>query len=67
VGGACSTHGRDEKYITKFLSENPKGRDHSEDLGVDGRSILKCILGKVGGKVWTGFIWLRIGISGGLL
>jgi hypothetical protein len=44
-----------------------KGRDHSEDLGVDGRIILEWILGKYGGKVWTGFIWLRIATSDGLL
>jgi hypothetical protein len=25
---------------TKFWSENLKGRDHSEDLGVDGRILL---------------------------
>jgi hypothetical protein len=31
---------RCEMYI-KFLSENLKGRDHSEDLGVDGRIILE--------------------------
>jgi len=30
---------------TKFLSENLKGRDHSEDLGVDRRIILDWILG----------------------
>jgi hypothetical protein len=27
----------------------------------------KWILGKYGGRAWIGFIWLRIGISGGLL
>jgi len=37
---ACSTHGRGEKLNTKFRSENLKGRDHSEDLGVGGRKIL---------------------------
>jgi hypothetical protein len=31
---------------TKFLSENLKGRDHSEDLGTDGKIILECILRK---------------------
>jgi hypothetical protein len=31
---------------TEFRSENLKGRDHSEDLGVDGRIILEWILGK---------------------
>jgi hypothetical protein len=29
--------------------------------------ILKEILKEYGGKAWTGFIWLRIGASGGLL
>jgi hypothetical protein len=32
-----------------------------------GRIILKCILEKYGGIAWTGFIWLRIGATGGLL
>jgi len=51
----------------KFWSENLKGRDHAEDLGVDGRIILEWILGKYGGRVWTGLIWLRIGASDRLL
>jgi hypothetical protein len=46
--------------------ENLKRRDHLEDLGVDER-ILEWILGKQGGKVLTGCIWVRIGISSGLL
>jgi hypothetical protein len=50
----------------RFWSENQNGRDHLEDLGVDGK-ILEWILGKEGGKVWAGFIWLRIGTSCGLL
>lgn len=28
---------------TKFWLENQKGRDHSEDLGISGRTILKCV------------------------
>jgi hypothetical protein len=36
MGGECSTQGRYEMH-TKFLSENLKVRDHSEDLNVDGR------------------------------
>jgi hypothetical protein len=43
-----------------------KGRENSEDLGVEGR-ILDCDLVKYGGKVLTGFSWLRIGTSGVLL
>jgi hypothetical protein len=51
----------------KFWLENLKGRDHLQDLGVDENIILERILGKWGGKVCTGFIWLRLGTIGGLL
>jgi hypothetical protein len=44
---------------TIFWFENLKERDHSENLTV-GRIKLELILGKWGGKVWTGFIWLKI-------
>jgi hypothetical protein len=60
-------HGRDEKCVHYFWLESVKGRDHSEELGVDGKILLAWILGKQGGKVWTGFVWLRIGTSGRLL
>jgi hypothetical protein len=41
---------------TKYWLESLKGRHCSEDPGVDGRTILKWILRKLGGRVWTGFI-----------
>jgi hypothetical protein len=41
---------------TRFWSGNLKEGDNLEDLNVDGEIILKWILGKQGGKVWTGFI-----------
>ena len=47
-----------------------KDRDYLEDLGVDGRIILKCILEKWewgGGGAWTGSILLKIGTGSGLL
>jgi hypothetical protein len=47
--------------------ENLEGKDHSEDLGVDGRIILERILGKEGGKVWNGCTCLRIEASYGFL
>jgi hypothetical protein len=49
----------------KILVGKPEGRNHAEDLGVDD-NILEWILGKLGGKVWTGFFWLRTETSGGL-
>jgi hypothetical protein len=51
---------------TVFWFENLKERDHSDDLRVEGKIILKCILGKQDRKL-TGCIRLRMGISGGLL
>jgi hypothetical protein len=48
-------HGRDDKCI-HILVGKPKGRDHMEDLGIDGKIILECILGKNGGAVWIGCI-----------
>jgi hypothetical protein len=37
------------------------GTDLSEDLGADGRLIIRGISEKLGMRVWTWFIWLRIG------
>jgi hypothetical protein len=46
IGGRTrTTHGKYEKFIKNFLSKILKGRDHVEDLDVDGRIILECILG----------------------
>jgi hypothetical protein len=52
---------------TIFWLENLKGRDHSEDLSIEGRIILEQIVGKYGRKVWKGCIWLITGTSGGLM
>jgi hypothetical protein len=50
---------------TNFWSENLQGRNNAEDGGVDEKIILERILGENSGKLWTGFIWLRTGTSGG--
>jgi hypothetical protein len=40
MNGTCSTHENDKNCI-KFWSENLKGMDHLENLGVDGKIILE--------------------------
>jgi hypothetical protein len=52
---------------TQFWSETLKGRDHSEDLGVDREDNIRIDLVEIGWEVWTGFIWLTIQTNGGLL
>jgi hypothetical protein len=53
--------------LTQFWFEGLKGRDHCEDLSVDGKIALKLILGKQGLGLWIRFIWLKIEIDDGLL
>ena len=38
-----------------------------EDIGMGGRVVLKSILTKLHMRMWTGLIWLKMRISGGLL
>jgi len=40
------------------------GRDHLEDLSVDG-ICLKWMFKKWGGEAGTGLLWIRIGTGGG--
>jgi hypothetical protein len=63
MSGTRSTHGRYEKCIQNIGSENLKGRDQ--------RPRRRCenimYLGEWVRKVWSGFILLRIGTTGGTL
>jgi hypothetical protein len=45
-------HGRNKKCI-QYFGWKREGKNHSEDLGVDGRIIVELILGEYGGKVWV--------------
>jgi hypothetical protein len=52
----------DMKDVYRVLVGRPVGWNRLEDLGVDGRIILKW-----GMRAWSGLIWTRIGTCGGLL
>jgi len=54
------------KNTYNIFVAKPEGKRPLEDLGIDGKIILEWILGKDGGDVYTVFIRLRTGISGGL-
>jgi len=41
---------------TKFWSENLKGRNHSQDLGTDGKIILETDLMEI---KWEGVEWMQ--------
>jgi hypothetical protein len=64
--GHVERMGRGEVF-TGFWFGGPKVRDHWEDIGVGGRITLRCTLGRYGSMGRTGFSWLRIGSSGGLV
>jgi hypothetical protein len=51
----------------RYWWEIPKERGDQEDENIGWCTILKRSYERQDGVVWTGSIWLRIGISGGLL
>jgi hypothetical protein len=53
----------------EYLLDSVKERDHMGELGVSGKIdlFLKIISKYKGLRMWTGFIWLRIAISGWIL
>jgi len=55
MDGPHGTHGREQEW------------NHTDDWRIYRRITLKSILTRQDGKVWSGFIWLRIVACGGLL
>jgi hypothetical protein len=66
MGRACKTH-REKRNAYIVWVGNSKKRDHYEDVDVGASIILKRILEKENGLVQTGFIWVRMSTTGGLL
>jgi hypothetical protein len=58
MDGACNTQGEMSNSY-KILTGKSEVKSPLERIGMDERIILKLI--------WTGFMWFRIGISGGVL
>jgi hypothetical protein len=50
----------------RILVGKPEEKRPLEDLDVGGRIILRWVLERQDGVVWTGLMWLRIGTNGGL-
>jgi len=55
----------DNRGAYRGLERNIRETDHLEDLGVDGKIILKWIFNNWDEQTWTGLVWLRIGTRGG--
>jgi hypothetical protein len=64
--GHVARMGRGEVFTGVWLG-GPKARDHWEDLEEGGRITLRWTLGRQGSMGRTGFSWLRIGSSAGLV
>jgi hypothetical protein len=65
ISGVYSTHGRSDRFIQNY---GPKSwRAFRRPTGIIGKIILQWNIKKYNVRVWTGFIWLRIGSCGGLL
>jgi hypothetical protein len=57
IGDACSTYRGEKRCIQGFDGENLKGRDHLEDKGVRGTSVLKWVVKELDGGEWLRMGW----------
>jgi hypothetical protein len=66
MGNARSTKG-ETRSAYRILVEKPEGRRPQGRPRRGGWTILKWIIERYDGMVWTGSIWLRVETGGGLL
>jgi hypothetical protein len=57
----------EDRKVYRVLVGKPKGKNHLEDQGVDGRMRSEWILERLGAGVNSGSSWLRIRAGGGIL
>jgi hypothetical protein len=57
----CGKYGKQERRMYGFGCGHLIQRSHMDDLGVDGRIIIKWIFKKLDGKARTGLLWHRMG------
>jgi hypothetical protein len=67
INAVLETDGTRKGKKFRQKSQNLKERDHFGEFGRKWVIILKWIQNKDGFRLWTIFIWLRIGTSGELL
>jgi len=46
MGGACGTYGVRGEVYTGIRWRNLRKRDYLENVGIDGRTVLRCIIRK---------------------
>ena len=57
----------EKELHARFLVWRREGKNHLRGLGLDVRMILQWTLKKFDRRAWTGFVWLHIRTSSGLL